>query len=227
MPVVGGGGGGQQFRYRGIHDTAVEYRRNSWVSDGGTPNVGYVATVNIPAGVALTDNRWDQFVASVVTGPRGAQGLRGFLGNGLLMVFTRFNGRPNDPTGLTWDGATQTLDVNLPWSLAQPTGTDLLHGALIAVDSTLDTATLIEQFQVGGADLEVQFSIDGASNWHDTLVAADFFIRFRIATQAWSTGQQFKAHPLVQQWSEDDVSWHDTQTAADVFTRFSVDNGAT
>ena len=226
MPKVSSGGiGGQQFIYIGIHDSTREYFANDWVSDGGTPNVGFVATVDIPVGVALTDNRWDEFVAQVVTGPAGIRGLRGFLGNGLLMVFTRNNATPNDPTGLTWDGVTQTLGVNLPWTLGLPTGTDLLHGSLVAVDSTADTATLIEQFQVGGADIEIQFSIDGTSNWHDTLTSADYFVRFRIAAQAWSIGRQFVAYGLTQQWSEDNTSWHDTQTANDVFTRFSVDNG--
>ena len=226
MPKVSSGGiGGQQFIYIGIHDSTREYFANDWVSDGGTPNVGFVATVDIPVGVALTDNRWDEFVAQVVTGPAGIRGLRGFLGNGLLMIFTRNNATPNDPTGLTWDGVTQTLGVNLPWTLGLPTGTDLLHGSLVAVDSTADTATLIEQFQVGGADIEIQFSIDGTSNWHDTLTSADYFVRFRIAAQAWSIGRQFVAYGLTQQWSEDNTSWHDTQTANDVFTRFSVDNG--
>ena len=55
MPGLGGGGG-QQFRYRGVLDTTVAYSRNSWVEfTVGTERLGFIAPTHIPANSPAPD----------------------------------------------------------------------------------------------------------------------------------------------------------------------------
>ena len=78
-----------------------------------------------------------------------------------------------------------------------------------------------------GASISIQFS-DDDSSWHDTAVAADRYIRFRIGTGSWSVGLRIPGidgtpgQSVQIQFSEDDSSWHDTATNDDRFIRFRV-----
>ena len=51
-----GGGGGTQFRWRGVLDTTVKYSRNSWVEyTVGGVRLGFVAPTSIPANSPAPD----------------------------------------------------------------------------------------------------------------------------------------------------------------------------
>ena len=76
-----------------------------------------------------------------------------------------------------------------------------------------------------GAGLSVEYSIDGSTLWHSTLATADYFIRLRIGTGAWSIPIQFRGYPLLIQYSSDgNAPW---TTTFDKYIRFSTDNGVT
>ena len=92
-----------------------------------------------------------------------------------------------------------------------------------------------------GDSVEIQYSSDN-TNFHDTLVDADRYIRFRVGSSGtWSTGIQFvgddgdtgqqgetgaAAPNVIIQFSSDNVNWHATYDEGDVYIRFSVDGGS-
>jgi hypothetical protein len=80
---------------------------------------------------------------------------------------------------------------------------------------------------------QIQFSVDGATLWHDTFVSGDLFIRYSVdGGSTWGTGYRFIGQngtnaPTVQmQYSPDNATWH-AFTAGDIYIRFSVDGGST
>ena len=104
-----GGGGGQQFRYRGVW-VDQKWSRNSWVEHTvGGNRLGFVAPTGIPLGSpapGAANSLWIEFTASVITGPPGP---RGHTGNATILAYIRSATVPTVPTDGDWDGTTLTL----------------------------------------------------------------------------------------------------------------------
>ena len=55
-----------------------------------------------------------------------------------------------------------------------------------------------------GESVSIEYSADGMAGWHGgSPVAAVYFIRFQLGTRGWQTGLQFRAYPLMIQYSID------------------------
>ena len=80
-----------------------------------------------------------------------------------------------------------------------------------------------------GDSVSVEFSQDGQAAWHRQLQATDYFIRFQVGTGGWSVATQFRAYPLIIQYSDDGTGgWSTTFTdGSSKYIRFSNDNGTT
>ena len=148
MPGLGGGGG-TQFRWRGVIDTTVGYSRNSWgeYTVGGV-RLGFVAPTRIPANSPAPNQPntlWIEFVSSVITGPQGTQGS---TGNATILVYIRAATMPSLPTDGMWDGTTLTLPAG--YSATTPTGTDTLFALVAELDSSAQTFTAKTFFQAQG-----------------------------------------------------------------------------
>lgn len=87
------------------------------------------------------------------------------------------------------------------------------------------------------AGYEIEFSIDGATLWHETQsLANDKYYRYRNADLSgnWSDaigliqGTTGAAAPAVQfQYSTDNTSYHGTYTTGDIYLKLSTDGGST
>ncbi len=84
----------------------------------------------------------------------------------------------------------------------------------------------------------MQFSEDGATNWHNTPTVDDEYIRFSNDNGvSWSDAAYYKGNPgndgndapaVIIQYSVNGSSWHTPYNAGvDKYIRFSVDNGST
>ena len=139
MPKAGGGG--TQFRYRDIFDNAINYPRNSWTGFiiSGVEH-GYIAPVPIAAGGGnpnASGSEWEEFTASVLTGPAGPRGIQGVKGNSTIAIYIRqTSGMPPDPTG-TWNGT--TLILTNGYSVIIPTGSNELFRADAELDNQNNT----------------------------------------------------------------------------------------
>ena len=82
---------------------------------------------------------------------------------------------------------------------------------------------------VTGEGISFEFSEDGVTAWHAQLQAADYFIRLQQGSRGWQTPVQFRAYPLLLQYSIDGSTlWHATFVqGTDKYVRFSNDNGTT
>ena len=77
-----------------------------------------------------------------------------------------------------------------------------------------------------GTNVSAEFSQDGQTGWHATLQATDYFIRYQVGTGAWSIGVQFRAHALLQEWSDtNNGPW--SRTTPNDYARWSTDGGTT
>ena len=83
------------------------------------------------------------------------------------------------------------------------------------------------------AERELQFSVDGLTDWHETRTAEDSYYRERYPEGEWTeaillvNGNAGSPAPNVKiQYAESaSGTWHDTPSASDYYIRFSNDNG--
>lgn len=107
----------------------------------------------------------------------GEDGADGAAGTYKAFVFKRSATAPATPTGTTpagWSDAPPAMDGNPLWTSVADKNAD---GSLIGAWSA--------PVQIEGAGITVEYSIDGATGWHDTFAPGDIYARHKVGDGAW------------------------------------------
>lgn len=107
-----------------------------------------------------------------LTGPPGADGASG-VSVKVSYIFLRSISQPTTPTGGTY-----ASPVPSGWYDAPPAGTNPLYMSKrnFYSDGTSD-ASWSTPVKIDGNSIKAQYSIDGFTNWHDTFVDGDIYMR--------------------------------------------------
>lgn len=143
-------------------------------------------------------NEWASPVMLAEDGADGGPGANG-LNSATVFLYRRYPSEPSKPSGsYTYTFATGLLS-SLPsgWSQTIPSGTEpcwVSQGTAISTEATdivsewSNVVLFVENGTDGsnGDSIEVQWSVNGTSNWHSTYTDGDKYMRQRIGNGQWS-----------------------------------------